>query len=162
MRIGRMRLEGPWGDMGLLLVFVGFTIWYFQDAYRASPAIENLLLIGPASAVALALGFFLLLRTVPRLRLTRQVAPPTGEDAKDEFRERHGPVAAIGALVAYVLAMPFIGFDVATFLFIALGMLIQGERRPLVLIVFPVLVAGLVVYALKNILFVPVPTLLMG
>jgi putative tricarboxylic transport membrane protein len=161
MRIGRTRFEGPWGQVMMLLLFVSFTIWYFQDAYRASSNIQNLLLIGPASTLILALALPMLVLKARQLRLVREETARIEADIR-AFRERFGPYAAMVALVAYTLAMPYLGFDVATFVFIAVGMAIHGERRLLVLIVFPAIVTAGVIYALKNILFTPVPTLLMG
>lgn len=161
MRIGRTRFEGPWGQVVMLLLFVSFTIWYFQDAYRASSNIQNLLLIAPASALVLAVALPMLVLEARRLRLVREEATRTEADSRP-FRERFGPYAAMVALLVYTLAMPHLGFDIATFVFIAAGMAIHGERRLLVLIGFPAIVTAGVIYALKNILFTPVPTLLLG
>ena len=158
MQLGKLRLEGPWGNTALLLVFIGFSLWYLHDAHRASSNVQNLLLIGPASGVAVAAGLWLLARDLRHLRIRR--IDPTPDPRT--LRDRYGPLAAMTALVLYAVAMPYVGFDVATFAFIATGMWIQGERRVAVLIGFPALVTVAVIYALQNVLFTPVPTMWMG
>ena len=158
MQLGRLRLEGPWGHVALLLLFIGFCLWYLNDAYGASSNVANLLLIGPASAVAVIAALGLLVAEARHLRIRRQDPEPDPRSLRDRF----GPLAAMTALVAYAFAMPLLGFDVATFAFIAVGMWIQGERRPLVLIGFPAVVTVAVIYAMQNVLFTPMPTMWMG
>ncbi|MEF2553151.1 tripartite tricarboxylate transporter TctB family protein [Aurantimonas sp. A2-1-M11] len=159
MSIVRLRFEGPWGSCLLLIGFASFSIWYFLDARSVSSEVENLLLIGPASALSLVLCVAILVREVPKLRMTAAPAAPRGDEAKS-FRERYGVVAAIIALVVYVVLMPWLGFDVGTFLFIAASMLIQGERRWWAILSFAAIMAVLTVYSMESILSVPVPSLL--
>ena len=60
-----------------------------------------------------------------------------------------------------MLSLPFLGFDVATALFVAASMLLQGERNPIVIGLFAVTVATLPILGIEYMLSVPVPTLVL-
>ncbi|RAH97763.1 hypothetical protein DLJ53_28400 [Acuticoccus sediminis] len=159
MSIGTLRFTGPWGHCLLVLGFAAFVGWYTADAYAASSKIKNLLLIGPVGLVAAVLCAVTLATQVPRLRIARSAEPAPREGT---FRERWGVAAACAGLAAYVMLMPWIGFDVATALFVAAGMTLQGERRPWVSLPFGALVGALTTYAMETVLSVPVPSLVVG
>jgi putative tricarboxylic transport membrane protein len=136
---------------------VAWIIWYYFDALAASPNVQNMLLIRPATIFSLLLYALILQRSVS---IERVGQPEAVEPAP--ARDRKGLRAPIVAalLVLYVAALPWIGFDVATFLFVALAMAAAGERRPWFLVAFPAVFAAALALAFRFALSVPVPTLL--
>ncbi len=146
-------------ELALAGFFLVISVWYLWDAYRASARVENLLLILPAAVVVMLLcgwiiGGFLVhagRRTETYLRRCRE----TPKEKK--------PVSVFGAmciLAAYVLCMDWIGFDLATFLFMMALMFLQGERRPLWLGGFSLLFSVLVSLFFEYMIPYPMPMLL--
>lgn len=149
-----------WGEVALLLAFLGFTAWYVQDSYSASSSLSNMLLIGPVGGLALAIGLVLLVSRLVALWRGYRHWPPRAQEAALNFRHRYGVGTSMTLLVLYVVGMPFIGFDLATFLFLGAAMLVYGERRLHVVGIYAAIMSLVVVSAMKNFLFVPFPTLL--
>ena len=148
------------GHLVLLATFSRFVIWYARDAWLAQDEVENMLLIGPISALVLILMAGIAIRQIrlmiasgPRRADTAPVA-----DAVETIRSRYGAVLSATFLGLYVASMPLIGFDVATALFVAAQMVLQGARNMLLIVFFSALVAILPVLAIEQLLSVPVPT----
>ena len=114
-----------YGDLLVLMALAGFTLWYLLDAVRVSSAVQNLLLILPLSLVVLAI---VLLEVVLRLKhgtlLLRQ-----GEESEPLYRT----LPVVGLFAAYVISLETLGFDVATVVFVALFLVMKGERHWLLL-----------------------------
>jgi hypothetical protein len=66
-----------------------------------------------------------------------------------------------GALGVFVFSLAYVGFDVAIFLFSAAAMAICGERRPLHLLAFSVVVTVIAVYGFRALMSYPMFTLLL-
>lgn len=146
-------LPAQLGNALLLAIFAGFTLWYLYDAWSASPSAENLILIAPIGVLALiciavAVGLEI------RARLGR------GSDGEATSPISPKTLALMAALVIYVGAMPYIGFDTATFLFSISGAFAMGERRPFMLVVFAFLLTTIVIVTFKHMQPVPLPLLL--
>lgn len=136
---------------------VGFCAWYFFDAYTASNTLENLLLIEPA-VIAVVILYFIILRSVIQV-----VSDPASVAAPRVLLSCVVLVRIFGGmalLIAYVALMRMIGFDVATVLYVGATLALLGERRPVMLIVLPLVFGLLVVYAFRQMVTVPVPTVL--
>lgn len=156
----KIRIDVEWGHLLLLAAFATFVVWYYGDAQSASTEIENTVLILPASIVALVLSAVVAIQSV-HIRKADATAPEEPvADRKKLLDEILSPLLFIATLGAYVLSITTIGFDVATTLFLAVGMLICGERRPLVILAFSVLFSAFCVYSLKLVLPLDFPTLL--
>ena len=173
-------LSGGLGHLLLLSVFVLFSVWYALDAYMAQQKVENLLLIWPAAIIVLVLAVGLAAAQARAMMQTRaahahgDAETQVEDDAEDaqvdgdepapqapSFQARYGtPLSAIG-LGLYVLSLPFLGFDVATALFVAASMRLQGERNPVVICLFAVMVATLPILGIEYMLSVPVPTVVL-
>lgn len=156
LRAGRRTVAVDVPHLLFLTGLVGFCAWYFLDAYTASDTLENLLLIEPAVIAAVIL-YFVILRDVIR------VVPESG--AVTTGRQPLSPLVltrifgGMGLLIAYVALMGVIGFDVATVLYVAATLALLGERRPVMLVVLPLVFGLLVVYGFRQMVTVPVPTL---
>ncbi|WP_010628201.1 tripartite tricarboxylate transporter TctB family protein [Halomonas sp. KM-1] len=114
-----------YGDLLVLMALAGFTLWYLMDAIRVSSAIQNLLLILPLSLVVLAI---VLLEVGIRLKQGTLLTRPD-----DGGEPLHRTLPVVGLFAAYVISLETLGFDVATVLFVALFLLLKGERNWLLL-----------------------------
>jgi putative tricarboxylic transport membrane protein len=129
--------------------------WFCWDAWHASPAVENLILIMPVSAVAVVLYLFVVVdcfkyvAEADELHASRREPLASGVAAKVA-----GSMALLGA---YVVAGPLIGFDVASFAYMLAMMCFLGERRILVLLLVPLLFCVAVIYCFNTLLSTPLP-----
>lgn len=160
-RVGRYRIRIDLGHLLFATAIAGYCIWYLRDTRAASTSLQNLLLIQPAVVVALLLFLAILPRTVSVEAVAGAAPREEGLRRTGWSREGTRVLALIGLLGAYVFVMSDIGFDVATFLFISGSLLLQGERRPSLVVLLPLAFTAVTVYGFKTMLSVPVPTLLL-
>lgn len=102
----------------MLLVLAGLVAVYCIDAVRASTDVLNLILVLPVTAIVLVLCVAQFVQNVRR--------PSVDVERRDASRDAL-PVA--GLFAAYILSLPWLGFDVGTCLFIAAFLWWHGERR---------------------------------
>jgi hypothetical protein len=126
-----------WEHIFFLAVILIFLVWYLWTAIVASPTFSNLILIAPVGAVAALLALYVGLAEVFGRTAVMQAAA-SGQVAGAEAmpsRFRAGSLTTIGLLMAlfglFVAAIPYAGFDVATFFFILATLWLLGERRVL-------------------------------
>lgn len=161
-----------WGHLIVLLLIGGATSWYIMDARSVSTDTNNLLLIQPLAVVVL----ILIAVIVPQCfhyadPAAGTVDPAAADKAKDVKpadlmqialpTERAAVLKMIsmgGLLGLFVFSLQPLGFDIAIVLFCAIGMAICGERRPLPLIAFPVIVTLVTVYGFKALMPYPMIT----
>ncbi|WP_265502770.1 tripartite tricarboxylate transporter TctB family protein [Paracoccus beibuensis] len=67
------------------------------------------------------------------------------------------PVALLMLIGAYALALPFLGFDAGTLIFLAFALLIQGERRIWLITVNAVVGTALMIWVFHDLLMVRLP-----
>jgi hypothetical protein len=130
-----------------LALAMGAYAWSILDAARRT---TDWLLILPVAGIGIFAIAFAIIDDVQQGRQGRQHKVGEGD-------------ARIGAaLVVLVLgfagASPWLGFDIATGLFIALALILQGERRPHVVVPVALLTAGALVYLFKHVMGVPIPS----
>ncbi|MBA2777757.1 tripartite tricarboxylate transporter TctB family protein [Billgrantia kenyensis] len=142
-----------YGDLLVLMALAGFTLWYLMDAIRVSSAIQNLLLILPLSLLVLGI---VLLEVVLRLKQGTLLTRPG-----DEAEPLHRTLPVVGLFAAYVISLETLGFDVATVLFIALFLLMKGERNWLLLIGFSLAFGFGTAFFFAYMLPYPMPMLLL-
>ena len=153
-------LTGGAGHLALLAGFALFTIWYASDAWAAQAKVQNMLLIGPAAALALILIAVLAVAEVRRIAKGTDAAEPS-DLPSDTFAARYGTPLAAALLGVYVIVMPLVGFDVATVVYVAVSMVLQGARDWRVILAFSLAAGLLPVWALEEMLSIPVPTLVL-
>ncbi len=138
-----------WGHLALVALIAGVVGAYLHDAVQASPTTDNLILILPAAVVALGLCALI------AAGILRQTAA-RGDDAP------LGRAPALMALFAlYIVTLPVAGFDVGSAVFVAAALLVEGERRPVQLLLVPVVFAALVTLAFRALVPYPIPTLML-
>lgn len=140
----------------MLGAFIG---WYLWNSATASATFENLLLVGPVGVLGLGLVLFIAAQTL----LGNRVPPVTaGIPQRMPVGRTRDAIAVIIAFLIFVAALPIIGFDVATFLFMAAVLVYLGERRIVwVAGLSLAIAAGLTAGALATLTY-PLPTAFMG
>lgn len=153
------RYRVDWGHLALITVMTAVSVAYLISARSVSLSIQNLILLQPTALLIVALYLFILPQCFePEERAKRDGGPSAVQEMLADA-PRVGSLAL--ALLLYALFYEKIGFDIASFLFIAVSAFICGERRPLVLIPFAALGAVFIVYAARFLVATPVPTTLL-
>lgn len=151
---------GGAGHLALLAVFGLFAIWYANDAWSAQAKIQNMLLIGPAAALSVVLIVILAVAELRRIAQGTDAAPDP-EIPPTTFAARYGTPISACLLAVYVLLMPVVGFDVATVVYVAVSMVLQGARDWRIILAFSLAAGLLPVWAIEEMLSIPVPTLVL-
>jgi len=134
-------------DLLVVLGLAGFVVWYLLEAWGASGKTENLILILPISVITLVLC---------ALELFQQLRQ--GVTQEHQNREAVSSVLPVMALFAgYVIALEWLGFDLATVIFVAAFLALQGERRAPWLVGYSVCFGMLVALFFSNMLPYPMP-----
>jgi hypothetical protein len=159
MKDPNTRRTVDWGHLALLLLICGVVIAYLLDARATSLKANNLLLVEPAAIVALILAAMVL----PQCFRRKQIEEADGEAAapKESWLDL-GKVAALAAAFgAFAISLETVGFDVATFVFTALGIYICGERRVWLIALFSAAFTAAIVYGYQLLVPYPFPLLVL-
>ena len=162
---GRYRVD--WGHLAFVAAIAAAVVWYLSDAMSVSMSVNNLLFIGPVGVFAVLLCcaiapqcFHRVGEVAPQQRRAKDI---TGMQELTVNSRKEG--LQIGLLAASLGALVFlldvIGFDISLWLFAIAVMLLCGERRPLMLAVFPLALAVLVVVGFRAMLPYPMYTLVL-
>ena len=136
-------------DAALALALAALCLAYLWDAYGASSRMTNLILIRPAALICTALVLAVAIRAVHRIVLSRRSAQAPDMTTDLDMAQVRQMIALMASFAAYVAVMSRIGFDLATFLFMAVGLVILNERRPLVVIVYSLAFTALNIWLAK-------------
>lgn len=153
-REGEMRWRVAWGQLALVTTLAGFALAYLLDARSVSLSVNNLLLLQPTALFVLALWVVIALGTISR-------AGPDEAPARPDWLGQARVVAMVAAFGLFIASLDRIGYDIAIALFVAVGLFIGGERRPLWLVVFPVVFAACVTLGFRALVPYPFPTTLL-
>jgi hypothetical protein len=159
MKDPNTRRTVDWGHLALLLLICGVVVAYLLDARATSLKINNLLLVQPAAIIALILAAMVL----PQCFRRKDAEEVEGEStAPRETWIDLGKIAALAAAFgAFAISLETVGFDVATFVFTALGIYICGERRLWVIGVFSAVFTVAIVYGYQLLVPYPFPLLVL-
>ena len=83
--------------------------------------------------------------------------PPSPESIADRKRARNIVILSSVATLFYIFAMQWVGFAIATLLFVLTFIVILGERRKWVLIFSPVLVTVFILVVFSKFIAIPFP-----
>jgi hypothetical protein len=146
--------------LGFVVVLGIFVVWYLWTSAAASATFENLLLVGPVSVVGLVLVAIIIVQTLFLKSATPRVAGAI-PDRLPVGRTRDA-IAVILAFLVFVGATSIIGFDLATFFFMAAVMWYLGERRIVWIVGLSLAVAVLLTAGALATLTYPLPTAILG
>jgi len=114
-----------WGHLLFIAGLAGWVGYFLYDAWAASPSVRNLILILPASVVAFVLIGLVLAGIITEARSGHSDPEEAGETSTERLKS----FLLMGLFTIYILTLPLLGFDVGSFVFVALAMLVDGERR---------------------------------
>ena len=145
-------------ELMLVLSIAVITIWYMMDAYAASSKVANLLLIVPIGVISLGFLIAIVIQVLTEVFKPAKVDSQTESKKEAQTQENVKKIfLAMVLLALYVLIIPTIGFDIATFLFIGVMLFAQGERKWTWLIVFPLIFSFLVSQFFSAMIPYPMP-----
>lgn len=157
--------DSSWGHVALMAIFIVATLAFLYDTLRQSRQLENIIVVLPVSVIVLLLCAYQLFKAF-RNRPVRagDRAIDTRQEADTGARKGLSASARIGLLMTllglYVLGLIYFLFDVSTFLFMWLALLVQGERRYVFSFVYSLLLSLFVIWSLTRMMPFPVETLL--
>ena len=162
--LGRYRLD--WGHLVFVSLIAAAIVWYLLDAMSVSMSMNNLLFIGPVGIFALLLCCAIVPQCFRRIDSVQRPRRGKGIIGKQELtvgsRTELVQICSLAAaLGAMVFLLDVIGFDIAIWLFAVAVMLICGERRPIMLALFPLVSAVVIVGGFRAMLPYPMYTALL-
>lgn len=146
-----MRWRVAWGQLALSTSLAGLALAYLLDARSVSLSVNNLLLLQPTALFVLVLWVVIAIGTVSR-------DVPEAVVSRRDWLGAARVVGMVAAFGLFIASLERIGYDVAIALFVAVGLFIGGERKPLWLILFPVLFAACVTLGFRALVPYPFPT----
>jgi putative tricarboxylic transport membrane protein len=144
---------------GICVAFFGFMLTQATGLMGQGRAGEigsglwPLLALG-ASAV---LSVVLLASSIQKARRAAPAEAPTAEALAEKRRQWATVALSCACFLVYMVAVPWVGFILATFLFIPAFALALGERRKMVLLVAPVLLTAIIVGVFAKFITIPFP-----
>jgi hypothetical protein len=167
MQIGGRRYQVDWGHLLVVTLVVAVCVWYLFDARSVSLRANNILFVQPASIFAVLLYLLILpqcFRRVPDdpAEAAALAAAEEGESAAPGGVSSLGDLMRVAALAAafgfFAFSLEIIGFDVATWVFTLIGLFVCGERRLLVLLIFPLVFTAAVILGYQMLVPYPITT----
>jgi len=143
--MGRQRFA----DLIVLALLAGGTMLYCIDAAQASTGVLNLILVLPVSLIVLVLcsiQFF--------------IGKPSDESVHQQSFTSVAPV--VGLFVAYVISLPWLGFDIGTAIFVGAFLALHGERRWVWVLGYSISFALVLSLFFSKMLPYPMPMLLLN
>ena len=150
------RTEIRWGALALSAVMTAWCLWYLADAVRASTRLQNLIFIAPGTVITVLLFLLVLARSLRRTPDEAVEEEPAV--VKSTAIHPFQPLLVMILLLVYSVSLTRVGFDLATFFFIAAVLVVEGERRPLFVLLYSAIFSGLIVWGFKSMLTLDLPT----
>lgn len=142
-----------WGHLVVLLIVLGWATWYYFSTRAVSGDIQNLLVLTPVFILTMGLGAIAFFQSLVSDRIPEKLQP------EKLTRSEFGKIATlIVSFLVFIGLLPILGFDGAGILYIALSMRLFGERRPLVLITFPIVSMLVLTLLFKALVPYDIPT----
>jgi uncharacterized membrane protein (DUF485 family) len=146
---------------GVCVAFFGFMLFETLDLLGQGRPGEVGSGLWPfmALAVSLVLSLLMLIASIKKYKAAAQENPPdlSAEAVAEKRRQRTIVTLSIVTFLAYILVMPWIGFILATLIYILAFALALGERRRWVLAVSPFLVTAVIVGVFAKFITIPFP-----
>lgn len=130
-------------------LLMGWATCYFIEVMSKPKGGRTLIL--PAYLLLAALYVTLLLRDYRR---RRNATPPQSREGGREDRIRG---VCLAASILYLIAIPYLGFPIATILALYLAFYALGARRKILSLLFAICFTGILYYVFDRFLYVPLP-----
>jgi len=150
-------LSVDWGHLFAVMAMGAWALWYLADLRKASLSLENTLLVQPLIIIFV----ILLLAVIPQC-LRKESLP---EELHPEALDRTSFLKILFLMIAFagcIWGMFAIGFDISVFLFCVIALVISGERRWWVLLVFSALATVILVKGYQLLVPFTMPNVLLG
>ena len=142
--INIQRLARPlsidWGHLLTVMAMGAWALWYLQDLRAASLDLENTLLVEPLIIAFLVMLLAVLPQCVRCSELPKDLQPE--RLTRSSFLKIFGLMLAFAAFVWGLFA---VGFDISVFVFCSISLLITGERRWWIVLLFSALTTVLII-----------------
>lgn len=166
------RYQFDWAHIAFLIGLLVVISFYLSDAIMASSKAENLMMILPVSLIGIGICLCQMRLSISP-RASNPDNTPASTSASNDLSTAPKPLSApvesstqrwlfkyrvpifMGLLGLYLIGLIYVAFDLATFLFIWLSLVLQGERRKVLAFIYALLFALGVTWCLK--LMVPFP-----
>lgn len=130
-----MKIEKIIEEILFLLFWAGLTVYYLTDNYLSSGKFQNQIFVLPIGIICLVL-IIVIAAIIVKSHISSK--PAEENQSKEKSQENISVIfKSMGLFCLYALLIEPLGFDVASFLFVLAMLLIQGERRVRVLVIFP-------------------------
>lgn len=126
----------------LLLISIG-TIALNISAIKASPSLFNLIIVAPIGFFTIGLIMYILLSTQDRI----------DTDSKTLV----GDLVLLGTFALFCIGLLFIGFDVATFLFVWVGILLGKPKNKIIPPIYAMVFTFILVKGFGSLFPFPIP-----
>ena len=133
-----------------LALVLALTFAMNRSAIAAKFSLNNLIVLAPASILTLILVGVILFSQWGK-----------EEDKMESWRKTVGDLLLLGLFCGFCGAMFFVGFDVATFFFVWLGIVVCGERSLWKPPLFSLIFTATVTSAFSTLFPFPMPTLVL-
>jgi len=161
MQISNWKIHADWGHILLTTLLATASVWYFFDARSASSSVYNLIMIAPCVAAIVVLYLITLVLEI-RIQTADSKSQEQVQSLRGLFEAASVRNAAMMALlIVYVLVLEPLGFEIATFFFVGLSLLLQGETRFARLAVFSALFSIFATWLVSTLSLAPIPTTFM-
>lgn len=162
-----------YGAVLLALAISAVAVAYVLSAYASSSRLHNVIFVAPMAALTVLLSTIVVLRTVLNARTNKDAwvdaanmpeEVPAAIDTETAVISEVGPLGMalmMALVICYVLSISYIGFDVASVVFMILCLWLQGERRIAFILIFSVVYALTVTWLLLHGAQIPAHTLIL-
>lgn len=139
-------------DLAVLVLLATFIAIYSYHVWSLSSELLNVVLVVPVSLLALLLCGFEFIRQL-------KVADPDAPSDEVESVRSVIPVMILFSL--YVIAIPWLGFDVGSAIFVAVFLWVHGEKRWYWALSYGLVLGFVVAIIFSNLLPYPMPMLIL-
>ncbi len=144
---GTPRRRVAWAELGFVTALAGVAFAFLREARGVSLDPQNLLLLQPAAWLVLAMWAVIAVGCLRR--------PVETTESRADLLRILAMVAAFGAFIA---GLEEVGYDLAICAFMLVGLVIGGERNPLMLAIFPPVFTFAAVHGFRALVPYPFPT----
>lgn len=153
------KISVNWTYLLFILAIVLGCLMYLVDAIQSSASIQNLMLVVLAVFLVLVLS---VLQIFESITINKSKTDEDTQVEKKKTGTSTGFVLTFFAVfAAYLVGIYYIGFDIPTFAFMLVSIILHGERRLLYIVIYPALYTYMIVSGMKLLLSFPIPTVIL-